>query len=371
MKKLALILILCIFLYPNISYSIETTPSPLVNSVSGTFNHGNYITITGGGFGTKSHANPVVWAPFEEGKAAADSNLSSGTLITNYRVDATSQYNGRSKYNVSNVAKTDGVKTAADLRTQINSNKFFVFARRKFPANLFQNVSNFKTFWAWPNLLGCTNNSKPYANMIFDYMNGKMNVTYQGGAGAPGGGQILPVGPVIDSGEWVTWEIQEKKGTVDNYDGSLKWWENSILKVSSTPKNVTTNYPTDTYCTILFQDFWTETVAGKSYLNNAKDYLDDVYMDDTWSRVMIGNASTFNACTHREPLIPTEWSNTSITAYFNQGSFPNGSKVYLFVVDSNGNASPGKEIAIGGTASAGDAPKPTVNPNPPVNLNIN
>jgi hypothetical protein len=269
------------------------------------------------------------------------------------------------------MAKTNGEKTAADLRTYINSGRFFAFAWRKFPATLFENVSNFKTFWAWPNLPGCTGNSAPMTNMIFDYMNSKMNVTYQGGSGAPGGGQILPVGQVIDSGSWVTWEIQEKKGTVDKYDGSLKWWENSKLKVSSSPMNVTSKYPTDTYCAILFQDFWTETVAGKSYLNNAKDYIDDVYMDDTWARVMIGNAPTFDSCTHREPLIPTAWSNTSITVYFNQGSFPNGSKVYLFVIDSNGNASPGKEIAIGGTASAGDAPIPTTYPNPPSKLIIN
>jgi len=78
-------------------------------------------------------------------------------------------------------------------------------------------------------------------------------------------------------------------------------------------------------------------------------YFDDVYMDITWSRVMLGNASTFNACTHREPLIPTAWSTSSITAYFNQGSFSNGQNVYVFVVDSTGAASPGKLITISGT----------------------
>jgi hypothetical protein len=364
MKKLALVL--CVIFIPGISYSIDTTSSPLINSVGGTFNHGNYVTISGSGFGTKSPAKPVIWAPFEGGSAEADTSLSSGTLTTKYQIDTSNQYNSRSKYNVSNIAKTDGVKTAADLRTYINSGKFFAFARRKFPAKLFENVSNFKTFWAWPNLPGCTGNSKPMVNTIFDYMNSKMNVTYQGGAGAPGGGQILPIGPVIDDGSWVTWEIQEKKGTVDNYDGNLKWWENAKLKVNSNVLNVTSTYPTDTYCAILFQDFWTETVSGKSYLNNVKDYLDDVYMDSTWARVMIGNASTFEACTKREPLIPTAWSTTAITAYFNQGSFPNGSKVYLFVVDSNGKVSPGKAITIGGTA----VEEKSGAPNPPNSLII-
>jgi hypothetical protein len=354
MKRL--FLVISIFLFPSISYS-----SPLVNSVSGTFNHGNYITITGSGFGSKSPAKPKVWAPFEEGMATADPNLSSGTLSTKYKVDATSQYNSRSKYNVSNIAKTNGVKTAADLRTYISSSEFFVFARRKFPATLFQNVSNFKMFWAWPELEGCTGNSQPYINMVFDYMNGRMNYSYQFGSGVTTDGVQPP-----DNGSWVTWEIQEKKGTVNNYDGNLKWWENGILKTNKNVLNVSSTYPANTYCAILFQDFWTETVAGKGYLDNAKDYIDDVYMDDTWARVMIGNASTFNASTHREPLIPTAWSASSITAYFNQGSFPNGSKVFVFVIDSNGNASPGKEITIGGTASGGDSS----NPNPPENLNI-
>lgn len=370
MKKLALIL--CVLLLPNISYSVVITPSPLVNTVNGTFNHGNYITISGSGFGSKSPAKPLVWAPFEGGTTAADSNLSATTLDSNtYQLDTTNQPHSRSTYSVSNMAKTNEVKTAKFVSVNTNTGQFFVFARRKFPATIWANTSNFKTFWGYPAVLGCANNPKPLVNMVVDRLSW-FAVSYQGGAHTTGGGQVGPISGYYppDDGSWTTWEMQEKKGTIDTYDGSFKFWINGQRIANWTPKNVTTTYPTDTYCTLVLGDFWTDSVPGKGYLNNVKDFLDDVYMDKTWARAMIGNASTFDACTHREPLIPTAWSGTSITAYFNQGSFPNGSKVYLFVIDSNGNASRGKEIIIGGTASLEDKPNLTDIPNPPLNLHI-
>jgi hypothetical protein len=81
-------------------------------------------------------------------------------------------------------------------------------------------------------------------------------------------------------------------------------------------------------------------------------YFDDVYFDNTWSRVMVGNASTLAASTHREIAVPTAWSDTSITVSFNQGTFTNGQTAYLYVIDSTGAVnSAGYAIEIEGAGS--------------------
>jgi len=335
---------------------VAANADPAVSAVSGTFSHGGTVTISGTGFGDKSPAKPQVWAPFDGGSVAADATLSSGSLINSssyYEIDATSNPHSNSTYSVSNIAMTNGDKTAADLRTYVSSGSGFMFMRRKFPSGLFAQVTNGKFLWWWPTPPDgstCTGQVPGYVNMIFDYLSAggyNMNISYQGGS------QVQPTGYTPpDSGAWQTWEVQAKKGTANNYDGVHKWWVDGTLRSNRTNiLNVTTAYPKDTFCTFLVQDFWTNTAGGGRtfWIDNAKDYVDDLYIDTTWSRVMIGNASTYDASTHREPLIPTAWTATEITAYFNQGSFGDGETVYVFVVDSNGVASPGKLITISGT----------------------
>jgi hypothetical protein len=94
-------------------------------------------------------------------------------------------------------------------------------------------------------------------------------------------------------------------------------------------------------------------LIGWEYVNytatgTSDQYVDDVYIDDTWQRVEIGDNATYSSCTHREIQIPTAWSDTSITATLNQGSFENGSTGYVFVIDEDGNANEtGKAITFG------------------------
>jgi|GEM_PF-1372304 len=74
-------------------------------------------------------------------------------------------------------------------------------------------------------------------------------------------------------------------------------------------------------------------------------WVDNVYVDDTRARVEIGNQSTFSECTIREIQIPITWSSQQITATLNKGTLSTGTN-YLFVIDSSGNVSIGKQITI-------------------------
>ena len=70
-------------------------------------------------------------------------------------------------------------------------------------------------------------------------------------------------------------------------------------------------------------------------------FWSEIYIDSTQARVMIGNASTRSASDHREIQIPTAWEDNSITIDFKQGSFDPEDEFYLYVIDRNGNWSNG------------------------------
>jgi len=66
-------------------------------------------------------------------------------------------------------------------------------------------------------------------------------------------------------------------------------------------------------------------------------YFDDIYVDTTWSRVMLANNATYANATIMEPQIPSVWAAGEITVTVNQGAIPNGT-AYLFVFDSDNEA---------------------------------
>jgi hypothetical protein len=93
----------------------------------------------------------------------------------------------------------------------------------------------------------------------------------------------------------------------------------------------------------------------------------EIYVDNTPQRVEICNANTKVGSNHCEIQIPVTWADSSVTVKVNQGSFMDNSSAYLYVIDSSGNPSTGKQITF---VSANGAPdtistltKTTVSPN--------
>lgn len=97
------------------------------------------------------------------------------------------------------------------------------------------------------------------------------------------------------------------------------------------------------------------TMDGSDGNHSYEIYIDDIYIDTTRSRVEICNESTWNSRSHCEIQIPSAWSTGSIAITVNRGSFGTSDSAYLFVIDSDGNASDGYPITFGetyGTATA-------------------
>jgi hypothetical protein len=87
-------------------------------------------------------------------------------------------------------------------------------------------------------------------------------------------------------------------------------------------------------------------------------FYDDIYVDTTYSRVMLGNNSTYSSCTVIDPQIPSTWARSSITVTVNQGALTDGT-AYLFVFDADNNHNPlGYPVTIGGGGGGGDSAAP-------------
>lgn len=333
--------------------------APSITSVSGETETGKTITLQGTGFGTKSPALPLVWADFEGGSISASvkgSGISfgaNGCHITQSGQDTHSRFSVRDAPNSSQDGKSCGNVSVLGA----NATKIYAFMRRKFDhANFWKTFAdkgyvNYKFFRAWPQ-------SDPYPNQYLIYLSGSVSnpqpfdvsksgvlATYSESSGSSQdcgfkdrmarGGSMPPVQT------WIREEYELRHG-VGN--AVTRMWRNGRLDLNRT--NGTSrggSCSNATWNRIYLENFYSINAP----IQDAYVYMDDVYVDKTWARVMLGNSPIFASCTHREPQIPTSWSESSIQVTVNLGTFEAGTKAYLFVVDANGNASPGKEINIG------------------------
>jgi hypothetical protein len=111
-------------------------------------------------------------------------------------------------------------------------------------------------------------------------------------------------------------------------------------------------------------------VAGHSYrgvgingygYNSSDSYpmFDDVYWavgPAAQARVEIGDNIVYGNCTTLAILVPSSWSDTSISVSMRETQFAVDESAYLFVVDASGNASTGYPVTIGGTSGNPSAP---------------
>ena len=86
--------------------------------------------------------------------------------------------------------------------------------------------------------------------------------------------------------------------------------------------------------------------------NDAFRYFDDVYIDNSISRVMLADAANYEEATIIEPQIPSSWSDGSITVTGNLGKFSASGIAFLFVFDAENNHNTvGYPVTIGDTST--------------------
>jgi len=335
---------------------------PTVSGVSGTIKNGQTITITGANFGVKSTPAPLIWEDFSDGVLDSKLAVRGGTFALNgdNLRDAFSTHNARSDY------KNNGFYFGYDNGT---ASKWFVQYWIKLASNWHWGTSTFggpddglanvKFFRLFPTG-SRTYSDVGYATHGFD--GGNVLRFVENGAetylNINGQDYFTPS----------TWhQVQVAYGEnsgVDVADGTMQLWIDGQQLDSTT--TLVTNVGADGPAInkrpyiIGFYDSWSPSDANVA---NMYAYYTDLYVDTSWSRVELGNAATYASCTHRETLIPSAWSASSVSATVVQGTFASGQPAYLYVVDASGrvNAS-GFAVAIGGSTAQ--------KPRPPTNLRI-
>lgn len=358
----------CFLLIPAVR-EVETQTGPAVSSTSGALAHNGSLTITGAGFGTKPAAAPLKFDDFQN-LAIGQSLSANGWNVGGYHPPVAA----------SNVLRP-GAPFTRNAHSFFESNISFSVggdASNFFLRNL-TTTRYYLDFWHY-----ITTDADPQPQNIKPWR------LHQSGAGAPNayfgfagpnaGDTVFGTDGTssnrngyfgsLDNGvsialrgsdwyrKWQHFQVMVDVGTPGSPNGTMVAYVNGRLRMNYN-RNITvlaagySNFP----------ELYLGNYVRSDPHGNTHSYWDTVYVDSSWARVEVGDASTYGACTHRETQIPVSWSGNSIAVRLNRGSFPSFSGLYLYVVDANGTPSAG--YPLGGTGG-GSIPAP----NAPSNLRI-
>jgi len=309
-------------------------PNP--TGVNGTLTHGESVTISGSGFGTKATAAPNLFD-----KCESYTGLSNGDAIPGagsnpiYGGDTLSYYNTTS-------GEQRGTLSVANYHSHTDKN--YVDGRMISGSPSFLYLS----YWFR------TNTSVPHEAAKYvrlsQYLDG--DETYHTLDFAPMLSQVFH----FDTCQLVDW--------TDYYPSTNTWhfielWLDNTSHLYTVRTDGATLLALDySTCPLTFDYLWKvgwDSGTGDQIVS----FVDDIYYDGSQSRVMIGNASTYANCTASEMQPASSWSTSSIAVTLNQGSFADSSTAYVYVIDSDGAVnSSGHEITFG--ESGGDTTNPTV-----------
>ncbi len=326
-----------------------------ISGLSGPFEPGGVLTISGSGFGSKTNPAPVTWDNMESGDFSEDWQSTGGLSIST-----------ESRYPGSNFS---GTLNMAGSRGEAGNHAYFtgnndILGERWFAQFWFKLDENFD--WGTSSYGGDDQN---LANVkVFRMWNpGNINENFHVNVhGYSGSGRIQyntehvnnPQGGFFGNhwewtkGVWHCLQVEYEESSVGGNDGVLRVWRDGELKVEDTDIMTRENHSQLKRPYIVgMYDAWNDSDSDRDDV-----YLDDAYIDNTWARVEVGDDQDYGSCTHREIQIPTAWSDDSITVTANPGSFSGGEDLYLFVVEASGQVSDGFLITAGGGNAAPGIP---------------
>jgi len=334
-------------------FSAPAIAQPSISGISGTLAHGSTFRITGNGFGKKDPAQPLVWADFEAGLQPTPLGLRTSWDILGGFVHSAScpgvavgTYCAAAEENAPSGAW--GISVNYPSWNAVGQKSYiYRLARKNFLVT--NHSQNWKTWrlWAfgtrWPDIYVAEGHGRVYTET-------SAPVVEDTGYWAN-----LSTGTT----DWVAEEYIFRGSSVDRKDGLLAVRYNG-RDVASGSVTTRFSYPAETDMTenwVVHFIYANLEAWNPAWQTSNRVWVDDVYVDTAWSRVMVGNAPTYSDCTALVPQIPSQWSDSQIVAVFHRGRFVAGERVYLYVVDSEGRTSQGLPLVVpGGDGVAPSAP---------------
>lgn len=316
-----------------------TAAAPTIGSVTAGSSSTEYV-VSGTGFGTKSKPGPAVYDKV--------SNISAyGSIVSGATVPTGSSY-----------------PWADNTFNWPDSVKFSSKYPRYGGAPYHFRTSNYRGYLQWPNALGGSHGApasqrkiyvsfwfRPDASIdgtdhsskffrIWDEFNGngtrvswtQMHLSYDG------------YSPTLTNwGNWKggtsTWNRLEL--WIDADRTFVKTWTNGTLT-----HNVTDMVKSTAYTDLGLQVARVGWDAGGTNPPEVDSSFGEIYVDTTPARVEVCDKPTWSECTHKELQIAKSWSDTKVAFQLDRGSFPSSTRLYAFIVDGSGSASP-TGVALG------------------------
>jgi hypothetical protein len=353
--NIILISMLAIFAHVSIA-------DPLINDLDGSFIHGETIGIIGTGFGTKNPAAPLWWdncegtvdnpsvlltAPISQVVSYLSSSERrytetrpapvevSSTFRTQYRSswDGVPQPHQNSNTYIAggHQGSTNAPVVMVAVSPRELRTKFFIMWYLRLGDDWqdvpWQSDSNYKELWiedggdSWAT---ASNDVAYYStgdNTPYNSSDSMMNL--EGLHGRDTNNYHVPVRQwvhrevILDvDNDFHSYVSRNGSTVIDHHCSGCSTGEDSKGVVSIGAYSVYDNSPQATD-------------------DRMKRYFDDIYVDITMSRVVVGNRIRYSDCTIMEPQIPSAWSSGAITVSVNAGALEPCEKAYLFVIDAN------------------------------------
>lgn len=309
---------------------------PSISGVSGTITHGSTITISGSSFGSKGGTNankPLIWADFE----SSINPTSLGHLTAWDGNDNLTRNVGGTQYGLSGAnavgTRATGVN-AFGFVVQHTMTKLYLSGKRRY-----SNVgsSNMKFFRIWNDASSSTAASTVSGGIVNDESCDQAD-RFQGS----------PLTANAFRMEEFIWSQSTSNtgGAPQTGNGTYRFTMNGTVEQEH-PGTLCTHLTANYGQGLGLQVIDTFDTNGE-LPNGTTIHFDDLYVDNTWAHVIVGNAATLAASTVREVQIPSAWSDTSISVTVNRGSFGTTDTAYVYVIDSANAASAGQSITFGG-----------------------
>jgi hypothetical protein len=319
--------------------SIPVHAAPTISS-AGNAVDGNILVISGAGFGSKSTAAPLWWDNMEAGTNATALTNGGYTYYgqaqyAHYYTNAQSHSGSQSAYRHVDAGDINDERWSASVVNNLDSDNLFMSVWIRFNRSAGGVCKIFRVNDSTTNFYSGTPHAWYSANSLNTYhYHGFIN-------DAPTDyGENGFLNAPLSNDTWYRIDMWLQNSTGGSANGSIYWYANQVAMGSLTSIVTRT---VDTYKTQSVLLFGMPDTPGA-----ADFYIDDIYIDDTQARIEICNSSDGSWANRSDceiqPII--DWTADEITITVNQGVFVDDT-AYLFVVDSDGDASIGYEIAFG------------------------
>lgn len=311
--------------------------NPTISGVSGLLVHNQNIVISGANFLTKSPAAPHWWDDFEahtnganvdglspiNGPTTWDAGSTGGTTHNPTITTANARHSRSTKRAILDNDPTDGnwgIQIDARITPLGNGSKLYFFFRHY----LSKNGSYSDNFKPW---LAYTSNDASYLYVGMGDPVADPPIRSDQVMGSPAIYGSAAQDDVLDK-----WCAYEHEIGLQTSGGSHRCWVHL-------PTDIIEQWNNQAMTKTLDLGESVATISMGAYHRAAFPtifHIEDPYIDNTFARIMIGDAATFGACNLREICIPSAWSDSQATCKLRLGLLPDTGTAYLYVVNSTG-----------------------------------